>query len=234
MPQFSRKRKSYKKSRYSSSSSSSSKNSSASLLRSTANAPETKCQDLEAVTAFAGAGNILCLNGVVRGTDVNQRIGRRICLKGLLFRGVVQQTGAGSSVSEMLRLMLVYDRQTNGANPAVGDIIQDVNSGTTDNMSYMNINNTKRFVVLAKHTWVQATQGTGTNKELANNVSETTSRMCDIFVPAKKIKSLITEFNSGVAGDVTDIISGGLFAVWIGVSGNYSLSWKCRWRWCDL
>lgn len=229
MPAFStkRKRRVFKKKRYSSTTSSSSGR----ILKASTYGPERKCQDTPTtLTAFAAAGNLALLNGLFQGVDINQHLGRKACLKSLLFRGVIQHRTYTNTFGEMLRVLIVYDRQSSSGAPTVGDIIQDVNAAGYDEMSFMNVNNVKRFAILAQHKWYQeAIAGGG-----PDNVQETNSRMVDVAVPYSKIGNLPMEFTGGSTGTVADITTGAIYALFIGASGNYSCKWKCRVKFCDL
>lgn len=100
--------------------------------------------------AFAG----LCeLNCVQAGNAFYQRIGTKINVKSVMCRfqfvnSIVTATGAFSELPAVLRYMVVYDRQTNAAFPAMTDILQNNDTGAVTLGSSVNITNRDRFVVL--------------------------------------------------------------------------------------
>lgn len=99
-------------------------------------------------------GNFQVLNIPVQGAAVYNRVGNEIEMKSLHFVGQIALTGnAGIAVNQdYLRIMIVYDRQPNGANPANADLLTDYSSAggtTTNSMSHLNPNNYDRFKVLA-------------------------------------------------------------------------------------
>lgn len=100
--------------------------------------------------AFAG----LCeLNCVQAGNAFYQRIGTKINVKSVMLRfqflnSIVTATGAFSELPAVLRYMVIYDRQTNGAFPAMTDILQNNDTGAVTLGSSVNITNRDRFVVL--------------------------------------------------------------------------------------
>lgn len=209
----------------------SSSSSSSGILNSKINAAETKSQDIAATTLFSAAGVLTLVNGLTQGADINQHLSRRCCAKKLLIRGVVDNDNAAGLVdAEMLRVLLVYDRQSNNAAPAVGDILQNVNAAGYDNMSFMNVNNNKRFVVLATKKW----WADGTPASLAGQISDTTCKEWDIMVPWQKIKGLVQEFTGGSTGTVSDISTGAIYVLTIGVSGKFKFNWRVRYRFCDM
>lgn len=235
MKQFSKKRgrsSSGKRVRYSSSSSS------ARILNTKLGPqPEMKCIDIgEVKSAFAVAGTVTLLNGVVQGTDINKRVGRRYCLKSLQIRSYIQSIGSFTVPAKGFgfdRAMLVYDRQPNGVAPVLSDFVINMSSGTTNATTFMNLNNSKRFVVLAYKEWQQATVADGT--ALVPQVIDCTDKTWRVWVPKMKIKNLVTEFNAGVAGTVADINVG---AIWLVTWGQYDtpsqLIFSSRTRFCDL
>lgn len=92
-----------------------------------------------------GAGGITLLNGVAQGVDYNQRIGRRIIIKSLLFRLtlVPNISATNGALGDVLRVLIFYDAQSNASAPAVTDILQ---GGTYD--APMNLTNRDRFKIL--------------------------------------------------------------------------------------
>ena len=92
-------------------------------------------------------GSITLLNGVSQGTDYTNRIGRKIILKSLLARlNVVPNIANSAPQGDIIRIMIVYDCQTNAAAPVLSDIILN---GTVTYQSPMNLNNRDRFKILS-------------------------------------------------------------------------------------
>lgn len=106
---------------------------------------EVKTIDTDtAITAIPLAGALQLLNGVAQGTDYTDRVGRKIILKSLFFRvNFFPSTTVNAPQGTVVRLLIVYDCQTNAAAPTVTDILQ---VGTYD--APMNLNNRDRFKVL--------------------------------------------------------------------------------------
>ena len=106
---------------------------------------EKKNIDTTSTTTIVAAqtvGNPLVLNSVAQGTTPNTYLGRSLTMKSLLIRwaGYLDATTTGSSG---LRMIVVYDKQTNGAIPVTTDVFQ------VDQMtSPMNLNNNRRFEVV--------------------------------------------------------------------------------------
>ena len=81
---------------------------------------------------------ITVLNDVAQGTTAITRLGRKILMKSVLVQGTLtNSSGQG-------RILIVYDRQANGAAPAATDVLT---SNTI--MAIQNLDNRDRFIILA-------------------------------------------------------------------------------------
>lgn len=79
------------------------------------------------------------IGGLTQGTGRSERIGRKVHFKSLLMRFNISTTATIGSY----RLLVVYDKQANGAVPAITDILV-----STAALAPMNLNNADRFVIL--------------------------------------------------------------------------------------
>lgn len=170
-----------------------------------------------------GAPNFQTLNAVKEGASFYNRIGRRIRMKSVHIRGVISQTGANAAavVSNFLgRMLVVYDRQSNGAFPTLADVLTDyINTGGTASTANngINMNNRDRFLVLADmqiclppigingataaSTSCQAVDingNGGDSKQAQWNINR--------FI---KLKGIEAHYKAN-AGDITDCATGGL------------------------
>lgn len=106
---------------------------------------------LQAVGAVAGAepaaafAGIVELNNITQGTTVAQRIGNKIIMKSLLLRTSIY---APNTYIGEVRCLVVYDRQPNGAFPALQDLLYNQPAGALTNYSSVNIANKSRFLIL--------------------------------------------------------------------------------------
>lgn len=104
---------------------------------------ELKTIDVAPTQAEAtGTASINLLNGVATGTDYTGRIGRKIRMKNLYLRIQVAPVDQVTSDTH-LRLLVVYDMQTNGAAPAITDVLN-----TASTVDHVNLNNRDRFKIL--------------------------------------------------------------------------------------
>lgn len=173
-------------------------------------------------TATTVAGTVTLLNGVVQGTDFTQRIGRKFNMKSLLLRlNCYPNSATNCPVGDIVRVLVVYDCQTNSAAPVVGDILEFVSFE-----SPMNLNNRDRFKVIMDKTF-NMNPNSYTAGALTTGAPVTRS--------VKKFKKLGLEvINSGTGATVGSIQTGGLFLVTLGLVNNGSnINWYSRMRFTD-
>lgn len=155
-------------------------------------------------TAWTTAGAIAILNGVAQGTDYNQRIGRSTLLKSILFRISVGKS-ANNSTGSTCRFLIFYDAQTNGAAPAVTDVL-----AAASYLSPMNLNNRDRFKILCD-TYID------TEAYTADPIATGTFK--------NETKTMFKKFNmecqfSGTGATVGSIATGGIFILLISDEAN--------------
>lgn len=102
--------------------------------------------------SFNTTGAAVLLNGMLQGSNAYQRSGRKIILKALHLKGAIFYKQAGAAPgNDYFRLMVVYDKQSDGSGIAFATLLQNVdNSGATSStaLSGMNLDNGDRFVML--------------------------------------------------------------------------------------
>lgn len=181
-------------------------------------------------------GTLLCnttaafaaVNLIRIGSTFCNRIGRKIQMKSLEIRGQMIPIRTVAA-TDYVRVMVIYDRQTNGALPAIADILQDTDqaaANTTNSSSGMNLNNRDRFIML--RDWKLCLPGfTDTAGQIStlgpvDPVSPTFNIKAYI-----KLKGLVTQFKSDSAPAVIgDIASGGLYIVTFGANASASEGWS--------
>lgn len=138
--------------------------------------------------AFSAA---LLLNGMAPGSDASSRIGRRVTIKSLLIRYAFMGASTGTWGSPM-RILVVYDKQSNAAAPAITDILL-----TDDYSSCNNLSNRDRFVTIFDNI-TGGCGGGGGEPSTASGV-------------LYKRLNFETMFNAGSAGTIADITSGAIY-----------------------
>jgi hypothetical protein len=129
---------------------------------------ELTLTDITAVTNWSGTEldpdlvPVASINTLVcpkQGNDINQRIGRRIAVKGIRIRGVVrsesEQNQTATDYGNLIRIILCIDQQTNGSQMNGEDLMQDpvTNSSNVSINSFQNLQNLGRFRVLKDKTF---------------------------------------------------------------------------------
>lgn len=147
---------------------------------------------LAAPTLGTTTGFVTSLNNVVQGVTAVTRIGRGTVMRSVEFR-LAFTMAATSTLAESIRVMLVYDRRTNGAAITGATVLETDSIEAPYNMANMG-----RFKVLYDKTKVI---GTGGPQSIG-------------FYFKKKV-SLPVNYGLGNAGTVADISIGGLsLVVW--------------------
>jgi multidrug transporter EmrE-like cation transporter len=156
--------------------------------------------------------DITCINGIAEGADYYQRVGRNVSMKSiyvnLLFRiqeddnnlNLAAATQYDSTTTTyntqigmgFVRVLVVYDLQTNGAMPDISTILYQnaqngsgvETAGTADVTSFMNLNYRDRFkIIMDKKISLNAFGSTGTY----------------VLKKYKKLSTGVT-YNSGIGG----------------------------------
>jgi len=197
-----------------------------------ANTPQT---DIISTTA-----TFLCVNTVQEGAGFYNRIGRRITMQSLHVTGMVftNQGVTPGSVDEYLRIMVVYDRQPNGATPAIADLLLDYdNAGATStkSFSHININNADRWQVL-RDIRLQIPNDAGNLESGEAPIIDYSNRgNVNEFI---RLNGLETHYKATTnPGAIGDISSGALWVITFGnvaaATAAYQFKWTARLRYSD-
>lgn len=161
------------------------------------------------------------LDLVAAGSSFNQRTGRKIYLKSLYFNLFVGAVAFGTAhVPEYLRVVVVYDSQTNGTAPQWGDVMlsQDSTTGTIASASAnLNLSNRDRFkVILDRRFYMAGFTATGSVTYFGGSTS---SEM--IVNEFRVLGGMETVFGADSQPPVVgDIKTGGLFLYCQGSVGS--------------
>lgn len=205
---------------------------------------EVKSLDITVNQGFTTSGLVTPINLVAAGSSFFQRIGRRIELKSLQTMLQLSPTPPQASdyyPSMTLRILIVYDSQTNGATPSVSDIIQSTNQVGTNfsgNLALLNLNNRDRFTVIRDIKLVSPGYSTDANNDV--NFTGTADQrnwrtMIDEY--STKCKGCLTQYKADSSPPVIgDISTGGLFLVTIGFGAisTWNLDGTVRMRFKDV
>lgn len=216
-----------------------------SVLRS--NHGEVKSADVVSTNYLLNStGTVAALNLVQAGSSYFNRIGRKIEMKSLQMKGQLNGIGANSQgLAAGGRILIVYDRQANGALPVYADVIKSQTqvSGTTQSLNYdmVNLDNRDRFLILRdiEFTMPSVTRVASADTFSGYPTSAHTDSTCEEgqFNQFIKLKGLVTHFKAdsspAVIGDVATgtllILSFGSFAS--GSEGwNANLTFRLRYK----
>lgn len=208
---------------------------------------EMKTIDVDETTinsTISTTATFVLLNGTIEGASYQNRIGRKIAMESVRLTGQIVPSGNGAGVSEYMRIMIIYDRQTNGAFPAITDVLETIlDNGTTTNTSYsgLNMNNAERFFVLMDQRVHIANNNVSTVINTSMNVQgivdSSSFANIDRF---KKLKNLETHYKAAGIPNATvgDIATGGLYLVTFGnvasATSGYKLVASTRVRYSDI
>lgn len=189
--------------------------------------PELKFIDTQTTAeATSNTWKVNLINGVATGTDITNRIGRKITLKSLLVRLNVYNSMATNTTNPqgvMGRIVLIYDTQPNsGTTPTGTDIFT-----TNTPFGFMNLNNRDRFKVLKDWQYaIGAWLISGTGLLAAGS-------------PENKMKTFYKKINydeifSGVGNTQGDIATGAMYLCHVcDVNLGGFIDWGTRVRFID-
>ena len=176
-------------------------------------APELKFVDnITTVIPVPNASwTVTFINGVTQGTDYNQRIGRKMTNKSILFNGLVynnQGNNINATLGVMLRIVLIYDTQVNSTLPAGTDIF-----AVTDVLSPMNLVNRDRFKVI-----FDIRKQVGAYTTSAGGSLATGSPQNAMF--SKYKKCMLETINSGTNNTIGSVSTGAFYVCYIADTNN--------------
>lgn len=100
--------------------------------------------DASAPSSISASGLIFAVNDIPQGVTAGTRVGRSVSTNSVYYNYVLN-FGTGE-VPNAIRHLLVWDRQSNGATPAVADVLLPT---APPLVAPMNLDNRERFVVLS-------------------------------------------------------------------------------------
>lgn len=205
------------------------------IFSSTQGGHEIKSIDLPvALYPFTAAGSITALNLVSAGSSYFNRIGRKIEMKYLYLNAIVAMNA--TSTFGYGRIIIVYDKQTNGAAPLVSDVIQTTDQAGANTLtvfSNINLNNRDRFSIL-RDIRVFLPSGTFTAGVITNAQNEDPVASTFLHKQFISLRGMYTQYRADSAPSVVgDIATGGLFMLVIGDALGYSLRADFRLRYGD-
>lgn len=168
------------------------------------------------------------LVGLAQGNTQNQRVGRRIRLKSLIVKGTLA-SGGGATPDDWAVLVLLLDRQSNGAIPAAGDVWSAAGGGAVGTHAYdlaRNLDNDKRFKILKSEKFtLQAGAGVAGAYDAVNVP-------VDWYI---KFNMNVEIGNTNVTnvGNITEFKENNLYLCMVSANGTCNLTGLTRVRYYD-
>ena len=103
------------------------------------------------ITQFSNSPTANVMNGMFSGEDYFRRIGNKIEMYSLHITGYIDPTQASPGLPSLMRMIVVYDKQANGAAPLISDVIKTVNTNgveETTACSQLNYTARDRYIIL--------------------------------------------------------------------------------------
>lgn len=168
------------------------------------------------------AGSLTLLNGIQAGSSFYNRVGRKINMKSLHLIGSFQPTGSNVTTPEYARVMVIYDRQPNGAAPTASSILTSYdNAGNQLGTSYAHLNptNSDRFRVLADVRMVMPDgKTTAETSQEAGLVDQSGPVNVNRFIKLRGLETVYkASSNPAVVGDIS---TGSLYLFTFGYNGT--------------
>lgn len=184
-------------------------------------------------TPFITAGTFVCLNATKEGNASFERNGRRIVMKSLHLNGIITPNASapGSTVSKYGRIMVIYDKQANGAAPALADVLLSESAGSSETNVYSGLRmaNRGRFEIIIDERIVFP--------PITASAGAISSALCLTGEEAKisrfsRLKDRVTEYNgSNASPSVAEITTGSLYLLVLGetaTTADYNFKWNSR------
>lgn len=200
-----------------------------------AKGPEVKCIDiLPATYGFTrptSGSPASLLNGVQTGAGYFNRVGSRIEMKNLHIRGDLYY--ALTTLQDVVRMIVVYDRQPTGALPAITTLLQSrdqTGAVSNDGVSEINLDSRLRYSIIRDvEVFIpSATVTAGVVTNGPQHVNDTKCFNINEFIP---LKGLTTMYNS-TANPVTiaNIATGALYVYFVSSVNDSTLGFRGGFR----
>jgi len=190
-------------------------------LKQTQFIPKTGQRKYYGIISSSSCGNAVwtaggCLNDIPEGTGIHDRIGKKINITKFQLR---YNIGPAADQCNRCRLLIVFDKQANGAAPVIEDILADHIFGNQINW-FNNLNNSHRFITIV------------------DELSETSSTYQNTSVGTIVRNIDLTSTYKGSSSSITSIATGSIFFFYcqalVSPSTTCIMSFNTRIRYTDM
>ncbi len=191
---------------------------------------ELKLHDLDVDDAGIAANGTIVEDSVLtiaQGTTESQRVGRKVVVKaiGWRFAIIINEKTSGAATSDIVRVILYLDKQTNGAAATVTAILE-----SDDYQSFNQLANKSRFRTLMDRTYeIHSLAGSGRGSTDTLNYGE--NMLQDTFF--KNVNIPIEYDNSVTTGAITSMRSNNIGVLLLSREGSALFDSKMRIRFSD-
>ncbi len=161
---------------------------------------EFKSNDTDGATTVTTTPLILLISGLARGDDLGDRDGRMVRWKSVSVK--LQITMHATPIDDMIRIMVVIDKQPNETLLVIGDLLLSVTPQGQKNLSQR-----RRFVILK-------------DEVISLSVGEGTTRFFQWY---KKI-DMKTIFDDSDAGTIADIETNAMYLILFGTEATNGIT----------
>lgn len=178
-------------------------------------------------SAEADPATALCLNVSAQGDGPSEHDGRQAVIKSIEIRGTVLFSGTDAATpaeSGYVRILVLLDKQTNGAQFNSEDVLKDPTDADLDSDAMRNLEFIERFQVLRDmtiHSGDRSSIWDGTSAP-----TEATYKPFKIFIP---LKNLVCNFTSTTAA-IANVKDNSIHVMAIGEGGAAILRYVSRCR----
>jgi len=162
------------------------------------------------------------LNLIAQGTTKNERIGNKLMLHAIRLKGSLIMPTSATSTNSWARIVLVLDKQANGAVPAPSDIFESTAAATTDLFAFQNMDNADRFQIIKDKRINIEPAGYGVQ-------STSQAQVVKFFKMNHKCKTEIAY--SSTTGAITEVKSNNYVVVLFSSAGSVTFTGKSRVYW---
>lgn len=200
---------------------------------------ETKSVDHPLLVLGCDAtGAVQPINLIRTGSTFTNRIGRKISLKSLYLNGYFEEQSSANTSAGWCRVVVVYDKQTNGVAPTWANVFANYDQATaqtTDANAGVNLDYRDRFIILMDER-IYLPIGTTPAAGTLNPVPSPSCNEFKIkrFIPLKLMETQYKADSSPAV--IGDIATGGLHIMTYGINAagfSYNANINARLRFED-
>jgi len=173
------------------------------------------------------------------GSDIDNRIGRKVSVYKIALRGVISASLASDQTDTLqnpaVRLILFQDQQSNGVQAQGEELMASPGAATSalTFSTFQNLANLGRFRVLRDKTirgtiTVTGTDGASTTSQRANDIP--------FKITVKFTKPVVVKFNATNGGTIGDIVDNSFHLLAVKSNADYTtvISYQCRTYYKDM